>query len=240
MGVRWNIVAVFTFEWQSLAKPYYLTASILLVVHLEGYLLCKSYHCSNVQNLPRRPLRDHQLTQIKLDCSCVCHSRSLTEMIPSQHVQIVELMCFSMDWCRPSHLSEDNERLMQQYPAPFGSDFRVSPVLLEPTLTADNYRARMHDLLYVEEIAQYATISRSALWYMWTSIPLHVCIHIFVDFSSFLIEVDWSKMKLLVWFLQHQISWVSEWLSDWVRDFSSWTSSAVEAAKETKIGTNVA
>lgn len=64
---------------------------------------------------------------------------------------------------RPSHLSEDNEQLVMKYPAPFGSDFTVSRVLLEPSLTADNYRARMHDLLYVEEIAQYANISRSVM-----------------------------------------------------------------------------
>jgi len=50
---------------------------------------------------------------------------------------------------------------MSRYPVPFGSDFSISPVLLEPTFTADNYRARMHDLLYVEEIEQYNKISRS-------------------------------------------------------------------------------
>jgi len=52
---------------------------------------------------------------------------------------------------------------MARYPAPFGSDFRVSRALLEPKLTADNYQARMHDLLYVEEIAQFANISRSVV-----------------------------------------------------------------------------
>ena len=62
---------------------------------------------------------------------------------------------------RPNHLSEDNEQLLKKYPPPFGSDFGISRVLLEPTLTSNNYRARMHDLLYVEEIAQYANISRS-------------------------------------------------------------------------------
>ena len=30
------------------------------------------------------------------------------------------------------------------------------------------------------------------------------------------------------------------WLSDWVRDFSPWASSAMEVAKETKFGTEVA
>ena len=51
-----------------------------------------------------------------------------------------------------------------------------------------------------------------------------------------------AKYKL--WFLGHQISWVSEWVIeyaiDWVRDFSPWTSSAMEAMKEMKFGTKVA
>jgi len=62
--------------------------------------------------------------------------------------------------CRPSQMLEDKDQLVSRYPSPVGSNFRISQVLLEPTLTADNYRARMHDLLYVEEIAQYASISR--------------------------------------------------------------------------------
>ena len=65
--------------------------------------------------------------------------------------------------CRPTHLSEDTEQLMKRYPAPYGSDFRISQVLLEPVVTANNYWARMHELLYVEEIAQYAIVSRSVL-----------------------------------------------------------------------------
>jgi len=39
-----------------------------------------------------------------------------------------------------------------------------------------------------------------------------------------------------LWFLGHQISWVS----DRVRDFSAWASSAMEAANEMKSGTKVA
>jgi len=42
----------------------------------------------------------------------------------------------------------------------------------------------------------------------------------------------------------HRISWagdwVIEWLTDWVRDFSSWASSAMEAAKDTKFDVKVA
>ena len=57
---------------------------------------------------------------------------------------------------------EDDLQLTSLYPSPFGRDFSISPALLEPALTAANYRRRMHHLLYVEEIAQYAKISQYA------------------------------------------------------------------------------
>ena len=47
--------------------------------------------------------------------------------------------------------------------------------------------------------------------------------------------VHFSKAQVL-WFLGHQISWVS----DSVCDFSPWASSAMEVAKGTKFGTKAA
>jgi len=87
-------------------------------------------------------------------------------------------------------MTEDNEQLMSTYPAPLGSDFRISQVLLEPTLTADNYRTRMHDLLYVEEIAQYANIARSVASVRVTNELIQLEFHskfiyFLVDFSLF-------------------------------------------------------
>ena len=73
---------------------------------------------------------------------------------------------------------------MSRYPAPFSSDFKISPVLLEPTLTADNYRARMHDLLCVEEIAQNAIISRSV-----ASVSLRIIIVVVVVIV--IINITW-------------------------------------------------
>jgi len=72
---------------------------------------------------------------------------------------LVLLLCLH----RPAHLSGDNEQLMKKYLTPWGSDFRISQVLLEPAATTNNYRARMHELLYIEEIAQYHSISRSVV-----------------------------------------------------------------------------
>jgi len=80
----------------------------------------------------------------------------LSRSISRYTLTSVNLLCSH----RPSHMLEDKDQLLARYSSPVGSNFRISQVLLEPTLTADNYRARMHDLLYVEEIAQYAKISR--------------------------------------------------------------------------------
>ena len=90
---------------------------------------------------------------------------------------------------------------MKRYPAPFGSDFSISRVLLEPTLTADNYRARMHELLYVEEIAQYTNISRSVVSVWLINMDYYYFIpdlYKFCCFSCFLAELDWCRWKLFI------------------------------------------
>jgi len=93
---------------------------------------------------------------------------------------------------------------MKRYPAPLGSPFRISPVLLESTFTADNYRARMHDLLYVEEIAQYANISRSALSVLVTDdMSLHsIFLCAFLLLFDWMIELNRSTGKS---FVEHRV-----------------------------------
>ena len=45
--------------------------------------------------------------------------------------------------------------LLSKYPAPQPSKFKISPVLAQSNLTRENYRERMHQLLYIEEMDQY-------------------------------------------------------------------------------------
>ena len=51
--------------------------------------------------------------------------------------------------------SEEDERCLARYPAPQPSSFQITESVLEPRLTEANYRARMHQLLYIEEMAQF-------------------------------------------------------------------------------------
>lgn len=55
-------------------------------------------------------------------------------------------------------LSIEDEVLVQGYPAPQPSKFRVTQNVLEPQLTKQNYRGRLHELLYIEEMAQFEQV----------------------------------------------------------------------------------
>lgn len=57
---------------------------------------------------------------------------------------------------------DDREKeLMQRYPCPRASTFTLTQsTITEKRLTANNYRSRIHELLYVEEIARYDQVAR--------------------------------------------------------------------------------
>ena len=61
---------------------------------------------------------------------------------------------------RPHSYSADEEQLLTTYPPPTATNFTVSEALLEPGLSKDNYCVRMHDLLNIEEMAQYSSVSK--------------------------------------------------------------------------------
>lgn len=59
-------------------------------------------------------------------------------------------------------LDEEREHdLIQRYPCPRASTFTLTQsTITEKKLTKNNYRSRMHELLYVEEIARYDQVAR--------------------------------------------------------------------------------
>ncbi|KFM82919.1 putative helicase with zinc finger, partial [Stegodyphus mimosarum] len=61
---------------------------------------------------------------------------------------------------RPYSLGDQEECLLSCYPAPNGAKFTVTQSVLEPVLTKNNYTARQHELLCIEEMAQYELLSR--------------------------------------------------------------------------------
>ena len=55
---------------------------------------------------------------------------------------------------------EEDKFLYQKYPVPQPNTFRPSKNVIEPNLTKYNYNQRMHELLYIEEMAQFEQISQ--------------------------------------------------------------------------------
>jgi len=53
----------------------------------------------------------------------------------------------------------EDQFLYQNYPMPQPASFRPSRAVIEHSLTKLNYKQRMHDLLYIEEMAQFEQIS---------------------------------------------------------------------------------
>uniref|UniRef100_A0A674MH22 Helicase with zinc finger n=1 Tax=Takifugu rubripes TaxID=31033 RepID=A0A674MH22_TAKRU len=61
----------------------------------------------------------------------------------------------------PNEILADLERsLLSRYQIPLSADQLFTQSVLDKTLTKDNYQARLHDLLYIEEIAQYKEVSK--------------------------------------------------------------------------------
>ncbi|XP_015917360.2 probable helicase with zinc finger domain isoform X2 [Parasteatoda tepidariorum] len=60
---------------------------------------------------------------------------------------------------RPHPLGDLEKNLLSCYPVPNGK-FNVTNSVMEPTLTPDNYCARQHELLCIEEMTQYELLSR--------------------------------------------------------------------------------
>lgn len=56
---------------------------------------------------------------------------------------------------------EWEQELLQRYPSPRANTFTLTQTTLtDKKLTANNYRSRIHELLYVEEIARYDNVAR--------------------------------------------------------------------------------
>uniref|UniRef100_A0A671ULM6 Probable helicase with zinc finger domain n=1 Tax=Sparus aurata TaxID=8175 RepID=A0A671ULM6_SPAAU len=57
-------------------------------------------------------------------------------------------------------MAELERSLLARYQIPLSADQLFTQSVLDKTLTKDNYQARLHDLLYIEEIAQYKEVSK--------------------------------------------------------------------------------
>ncbi|KAL2101165.1 hypothetical protein ACEWY4_002926 [Coilia grayii] len=60
----------------------------------------------------------------------------------------------------PNETGELERSLLARYQIPLSADQLFTQSVLDKSLTKDNYQARLHDLLYIEEIAQYKEVSK--------------------------------------------------------------------------------
>ncbi|XP_058266742.1 probable helicase with zinc finger domain isoform X2 [Hemibagrus wyckioides] len=60
----------------------------------------------------------------------------------------------------PNENMELERSLLSRYQIPLSADQLFTQSVLDKTLTRDNYQSRLHDLLYIEEIAQYKEVSK--------------------------------------------------------------------------------
>ncbi|XP_069807997.1 probable helicase with zinc finger domain [Dendropsophus ebraccatus] len=60
----------------------------------------------------------------------------------------------------PNETTELERSLLSRYQIPLSADQLFTQSVLDKTLTRTNYQSRLHDLLYIEEIAQYKEVSK--------------------------------------------------------------------------------
>ena len=66
-----------------------------------------------------------------------------------------------IDFDPPLHVPPaEDQLLLGKYQMPQPGTFKPSRSVIEPLLTKANYKTRMHELLYIEEMAQFEQISQ--------------------------------------------------------------------------------
>lgn len=58
-------------------------------------------------------------------------------------------------------LSNEDEALLLSYPMPQPGQCVITQAIMEPKITSRNYCNRLHELLQIEEMAQFEQLSRS-------------------------------------------------------------------------------
>ena len=55
----------------------------------------------------------------------------------------------------PAKVHKDEDNLLSSYPSPLPSTFKMAPCVTEANLTKENYKERLHQLLFIEEMSQF-------------------------------------------------------------------------------------
>lgn len=106
----------------------------------------------------------------------VAMQRLCVDVIPLEDLGALEetkrtVLTRSERWCeenvdivpfdrKPHDLSPDDRSILAAYPPPTNENFVFTQTSMERFPTKNNYRSRMHDLLNIEELAQFDLVSR--------------------------------------------------------------------------------
>lgn len=106
----------------------------------------------------------------------VAMQRLCVDVVPVEDIGALEetkrtILTRSERWCeenvdivpfdsKPHELSPDDRGILAAYPPPTNENFVFTQTSMERFPTKTNYRSRMHDLLNIEELAQFDLVSR--------------------------------------------------------------------------------
>lgn len=106
----------------------------------------------------------------------VLMQRLCVDVIPVEDLNTLEetkntILTRSERWCeenvkivtyepKPHELSSHDKSILSSYPAPTNQNFVLTQTTMEKIPTRNNYKTRLHDLLHIEELAQFDLMSR--------------------------------------------------------------------------------
>ena len=106
----------------------------------------------------------------------VLMQRLCVDVMPVEDLSALEetkstILTRSERWCeenvkiihyepKPHQLSDHDRSLIGNYPAPTNQNFVLTQTTMEKIPTRNNYKTRLHDLLHIEELAQFDLMSR--------------------------------------------------------------------------------
>lgn len=113
--------------------------------HLTDFYYCHIY--TNIMPFIDPPVADLEhlmqarqqllMTAKRWDSSC----KTIVEFTPNENMEL-------------------ERSLLSRYQIPLSADQLFTQSVLDKMLTRENYQSRLHDLLYIEEIAQYKEVSK--------------------------------------------------------------------------------
>ena len=160
--IHWSCVPDNPQEWTSTDQEHKAGPDI-------KYTVTISFRTAIYGTFRQAVVFDHGTEPVAMQRLCV-------DVVPVEDVSALEetkrtVLTRSERWCeenvdivhfdsKPHELSPDDRGILAAYPPPTNENFIFTQTSMERFPTKTNYRSRMHDLLNIEELAQFDLVSR--------------------------------------------------------------------------------